>query len=101
MTYCFDLDGTLCTNTEGNYEKAKPYKERIKKVNELFGGGHHIIIDTARGSTTGLDWMDLTLQQLADWGVKYHELYVGKKLNYDIIIDDKAINDLTFFNDEQ
>ena len=101
MIYCFDLDGTLCTNTKGSYENAKPYEERIKKLNNLFDDGNHIIIDTARGATTGLDWKGLTILQLNNWGVKYHELYVGKKLNYDIIIDDKAINDLTFFNDEQ
>ena len=23
--YCFDIDGTICTNTDGDYEKAKPY----------------------------------------------------------------------------
>ena len=101
MIYCFDLDGTLCTNTEGFYEKARPFTDRIVKVNKLFDEGHHIIVDTARGATTGVDWLELTTKQLNDWGVKYHELYVGKKLNYDIIIDDKAINDLTFFNDEQ
>lgn len=100
MIYCFDLDGTLCTNTEGNYEKAKPYKERIEKVNKLFSDGNHIIIDTARGATTGLDWEELTVSQLEKWGVKYNEVRVGKKLNYNIVIDDKAMNDKDFFNEE-
>lgn len=100
MIYCFDLDGTLCTNTEGNYEKAKPYKERIEKVNKLFNNGNHIIIDTARGATTGLDWEELTVSQLEKWGVKYNEVRVGKKLNYNIVIDDKAMNDKDFFNEE-
>lgn len=100
MIYCFDLDGTLCTNTEGNYEKAKPYKERIENVNKLFSEGNHIIIDTARGATTGLDWEELTVSQLEKWGVKYNEVRVGKKLNYDIVIDDKSMNDKDFFNEE-
>ena len=100
MIYCFDLDGTLCTNTEGNYEIAKPYEKRIEKVNELFSEGHHIIIDTARGATTGIDWQELTISQLEKWGVKYNEVRVGKKLNYDIVVDDKSMNDKDFFNEE-
>ena len=101
MIYCFDLDGTLCTNTNGEYSLAEPLHDRIKKVNMLFDGGHNIIIDTARGATTGIDWLELTTNQLNEWGVKYHKLYVGRKLHYDIVVDDKAINDLNFFNDEK
>jgi hydroxymethylpyrimidine pyrophosphatase-like HAD family hydrolase len=47
FTYCFDFDGTLCTNTEGDYENAKPLHKRIEKVNELYAQGHKIIIFTA------------------------------------------------------
>lgn len=100
MIYCFDLDGTLCTNTNGEYFLAKPLNDRIDKVNLLFNNGHYIIIDTARGATTGIDWLELTKKQLNEWEVKYHELYVGRKLHYDIIVDDKAINDIIFFKDE-
>jgi hypothetical protein len=101
MIYCFDLDGTLCTNTNGDYKNAEPFLKRIKIVNELHENGNKIIIDTARGATTGIDWLELTTKQLNDWGVKYHKLYVGKKLHYDIIVDDKAINDLNFFSNEK
>ena len=45
----FDLDGTLCTNTNGKYKDAKPIKERIEKVNNLYEEGNQIIILTARG----------------------------------------------------
>jgi hypothetical protein len=100
MIYCFDLDGTLCTNTEGFYEKANPITDRIEKVNDLYNNGNHIIIDTARGSTTGKDWEELTTKQLKNWGVQYHELRVGKKLNYDVVIDDKSINHNDFFENE-
>jgi hypothetical protein len=96
MIYCFDLDGTLCTH-EKNYEDAKPMKDRIKKVNLLFDEGNIILIDTARGSTTGIDWFDITKKQLDEWGIKYHKLRVGIKLNFDILIDDKAMNDKFFF----
>jgi len=96
MIYCFDLDGTLCSH-ESDYNLAKPINERIKVVNSLYDENNVIIIDTARGSTTGVDWYEITQNQLKKWNVKYHELIVGKKLNYDIIVDDKAINDKLFF----
>jgi hypothetical protein len=97
MIYCFDLDGTLCTNTDGVYDLAKPYMERIETVNELFNNDNEIIIDTARGSTTGIDWFELTKKQLGSWGLKYHKLRVGDKLNADIFVDDKGIKDIDFF----
>ena len=96
MIYCFDLDGTLCSH-ESDYNYAKPIMERINKVNSLYDEGNTILIDTARGSTTGIDWYEITKKQLDFWGVKYHNLRVGIKLNFDIIIDDKAINDKLFF----
>ena len=97
MIYCFDLDGTLCTNTEGEYSKASPYLDRIDIVNSLYDSGNTILIDTARGSTTKINWYELTENQLKEWGIKYHTLRVGVKLNFDILIDDKCINDTLFF----
>jgi CMP-N,N'-diacetyllegionaminic acid synthase len=97
MTYCFDLDGTLCTH-EGDYNNAKPFLERIDKVNRLYEEGNTIIIDTARGATTGLDWHTTTELQLREWGCKYHTLRVGKKINADIFVDDKGISDSDFFD---
>jgi hypothetical protein len=96
-TYCFDLDGTLCTNTEGDYENSTPFVERINVVNKLYDDGNTILIDTARGATTKIDWYDVTKKQLDLWGVKYSILRVGIKLNADIFIDDKGINDKLFF----
>ena len=43
-TYCFDLDGTLCTLTDGKYEKAQPIIDRIQKVNKLYDEKNTIII---------------------------------------------------------
>ena len=97
MIYCFDLDGTLCTNTNGRYLEAIPYLDRIKKVNELYSSGNTIIIDSARGYTTGVNWTVLTEIQLENWGLKYSNLIVGKKPYADIFIDDKAIIDEEFF----
>ena len=35
MTYVIDIDGTICSNTNGNYEDAKPIVDRIKLINKL------------------------------------------------------------------
>ena len=35
MVYVFDIDGTICTKTDGDYSKAKPMQERIDVVNKL------------------------------------------------------------------
>jgi hydroxymethylpyrimidine pyrophosphatase-like HAD family hydrolase len=91
MTFCFDIDGTLCTNTHGDYELAVPFGDAIAAVNRLYDEGHVIQLYTARGSTTGLDLRPLTESQLAVWGVKYHELYFGKP-TADVYVDDRAIN---------
>jgi len=96
LTYCFDIDGTLCTNSDGFYASHKPYEDRIKKVNELHKKGHKILLFTARGSTTGKDWSELTMQQLKKWKVQYDYLIFGKP-DADIFIDDKGINDVLFF----
>jgi hypothetical protein len=100
MIYCFDLDGTLCSDTNGQYEKAEPYPLRIIRVNELYDMGHRIIINSARGSTTKWDWYDVTKKQLKEWGVRYDELYVGKKIDADVFVDDKAVSDRDFFAPE-
>jgi len=97
MIYCFDLDGTLCSNTNGEYEKATPFFDRIKKVNDLYNN-NIIIIDSARGSTTGINWNQITESQLLNWGIKHHILRTGIKFNADYFIDDKAISDKNFFD---
>lgn len=94
--YCFDIDGTICTNTDGAYERAEPWPHRISEINTLYEQGQVIKMFTARGSSTGIDWRELTERQLSLWGVKYHELILGKP-HADIFIDDKGINDAVWF----
>ena len=90
MIYVFDLDNTLCaTSSSKNYSESIPFLNAIKQVNNLKKEGHYIKIFTARGSGSGIDWRDLTKQQLLDWGVEYDELILGKP-SYDICIDDKS-----------
>lgn len=94
--YCFDLDGTLCKTINNDYKNSAPLFDRIDIVNQLANKGNRIIIFTARGATSGLDWTSITKQQLSDWGVLHHELILGKP-GADFYIDDKAIWDEDFF----
>ena len=90
-TFVFDIDGTICTNTFGKYELAQPFKERISYINELYEDGNVIKYFTARGSTTGIDWYELTKSQLEQWGALHHKLILNKPEG-DIYIDDKGFN---------
>jgi hypothetical protein len=99
MIYCFDIDGTLCSNTHGAYETAQPYPSRIAKLNGLYEQGHTIYLMTARGSTTGTDWRAATERQLMGWGVRYHALFLGKP-TADLYIDDRGVTDTEWFGDK-
>ena len=96
MKYIIDIDGTICTLTNGDYAEAEPYLFRIKHFNNLYDAGNEVHYWTARGSNSGKDWLELTLQQLNDWGVKYTTAKTGKP-TYDVWIDDKAFNVGTYF----
>ena len=104
-TYVFDIDGTICTLSDGNYELAKPKIDRIRIVNDLYDSGNVIYFYTARGmgrfnndaSMAKVNFLALTVKQLKDWGVKYHELFLGKPSG-DFYIDDKGLKDEDFFN---
>lgn len=95
-TYAFDLDGTLCSLTDGNYEAAQPFPRRINHVNKLHDLGNRIIIFTARGSTSQRDLFEFTTLQLKSWGLKFDELVTGKP-HFDILVDDKAVSELHYF----
>lgn len=91
MIYCFDIDGTLCTNTHGEYETAQPIPEMVAEINALHEEGHRILLFTARGTTTGIDWRELTAAQLDAWGVRYDELILGKP-QADVYVDDRGVS---------
>ena len=96
MKYIIDVDGTICTNTYGDYENATPFPARIQKLNRLYDEGNEIHYWTARGSSSGLDWSELTHKQIKQWGCKYHSISLGKP-SYDVWVDDKAFNSETYF----
>ena len=98
MNIYVDIDDTICFYNDGldkfssgrNYSKAKPNLANIKKINTLYDNGNEITYWTARGSITGIDWYQVTKDQLNEWGCKYHYLSVGEKPAYDLLICDKT-----------
>lgn len=97
MKYIIDIDGTICTKTNSEYEKAEPLLDRIFIINSLYDEKNEIHYWTARGSSSGKDWTEFTKNQLSNWGCKYNTLKLGKP-TYDIWVDDKALSDVEFFN---
>ena len=98
MVIYVDIDETICEyeNYTRDYSKAIPIVDNIKKINGLYDKGHIIVYWTARGSGTGIDWTEVTHNQLNKWGAKFTEVRLGKPY-YDLFIDDKAINTSQFF----
>ena len=84
MRYVIDIDGTICKevllpNGKKDYAIHEPMMDRIAIVNKLYDDGHEIKYMTARGAVSGVDYYELTKNQLESWGAKYTELSVGKK----------------------
>lgn len=91
-TFCFDIDGVIATVTPVNdYALARPIPGTVALVNKLYALGHRIVLFTARGSVTGIDWTRVTRRQMRSFGVKYHELRFGKPAA-DFYIDDRMIS---------
>jgi hypothetical protein len=98
VTVCFDLDGVLCNQTAGDYENAVPNAQAIALVNDLYARGVRIIIHTSRFMGRAADrpevayaeGFEFTQKQLAGWGVRYQELFMGKP-RYDLVVDDRSV----------
>tara|TARA_Y100000310_G_scaffold308422_1_gene351525 strand:- start:190 stop:492 length:303 start_codon:yes stop_codon:yes gene_type:complete len=87
-----DIDETICfyDEVERVYENAIPNYDNISKINKLYNEGNIITYWTGRGTVSKIDYYELTETQLFRWGAKYHELNVGKKPDYDLLICDKT-----------
>ena len=88
-----DIDETICFYSDvRRYDLSEPNYENIVKINKMYDSGWKIIYWTARGSKSGIDYRDHTLQQLKEWDCRFHELQIGpgQKPHFDLLIDDKA-----------
>lgn len=107
-TIAFDLDDVLCHRPKGyenlgpaKYNYCYPIEENIELVNSLYEEGYKIVIYTARGMSQFngnvaeiySQLYSQTIKQLNSWGLKYHQLVMGK-IHYDVLIDDKVLNSL-------
>ena len=89
--FVFDIDGVIAMKREDlDYAQAEPNERMISVINQLYDWGNEIVLFTARGYVTGIDWEGVTRQQMDLWGVKYNELHMGKP-NADFYVDDKMI----------
>ena len=93
MKIFVDIDETICFYDGVDrlgYKNAIPNEKNIAKINKLYEEVHEITYWTARGSYSGIDYLELTANQLDEWGCQYNELSVGEKPNYDLLICDKT-----------
>jgi len=89
--FVFDIDGVIAKLTkDNNYADAQPNQLMIDVINKLYRMGNQIILLTARGYATGIDWKEVTEKQLKAWALDYHELHFGKP-NADYYIDDHML----------
>jgi CMP-N-acetylneuraminic acid synthetase len=94
--FVFDIDGVIAQfNPDLDYANALPNERMVSVIRKLYEAGNEIILHTARGYVTGVDWRETTEQQLKRFGLPYHELHFGKP-NADYYVDDKMLdmNDL-------
>ncbi len=88
LTFCFDIDGTLCPikKKEEEYIDLVPFKEMIDKLREYKEGGAKIVLFTSRnmnsyGGNIGLinaNTAKVLLQWLDKWDIPYDEVIYGK-----------------------
>lgn len=94
--WVIDIDGTLLVSHPETCPTCKRVKyaliganrDLVAKVNARFAAGDRVILWTGRG----WDCYDLTVRQLKQVGVKYHQLVMGKPLG--TYVDADAIRGL-------
>ncbi len=96
---CFDLDNVICRTKKNFYKLSSPNKTIIQHINKLYKKGYIIKIFTARFMGRANDdsskarklAKNLTLKQLKNWKLNYHQVIFGKP-SYDVIVDDKSFD---------
>ncbi len=88
LTFCFDIDGTLCPikKKDEEYIDLVPYKEMLDKLREYKEGGAKIVLFTSRnmnsyGGNIGLinaNTAKVLLKWLDKWEIPYDEIIYGK-----------------------
>lgn len=104
LRLCIDVDDCVTEwNNDRDYVNFKPDIVMVTMINKLYDEGHHITLYTARGMKSvgpgriASEIVPSLLQNLANIGLRFHELLTHKPV-YDWIIDDKAMRPDEFKN---
>ena len=97
-TICVDIDDTILTTENRDFEHSIPRQDVIDKINAFHNAGYKVILSTARGAKSCATIEEriakydaLTRQWLKEHFVKYDELWFGKP-NADFYVDDKNMS---------
>ena len=103
LTFCFDIDGTLCPikKKEEEYIDLVPFPEMLAKLREYKEGGAKIVLFTSRNMNSyngniGLinaNTAKVLLQWLDKWDIPYDEIIYGKPWpgHHGFYVDDRTI----------
>lgn len=90
--FVFDIDGVIALKREDlDYAKAEPNIRMINIINKLYDMGNEIVLFTARGYVTKINWYPVTKEAMDRWGVKYTKIIMGKP-NADFYVDDHFVS---------
>lgn len=88
LTFCFDIDGTLCPikRKDQEYIDLVPFSEMVDKLREYKNGGAKVVLFTSRnmnsyGGNIGLinaNTAKVLLEWLDKWEIPYDEIVYGK-----------------------
>lgn len=110
LTFCFDIDGTLCPikKKDEEYIDLVPFKEMVDKLKEYKEGGAKIVLFTSRnmnsyGGNIGLinaNTAKVLLKWLDKWEIPYDEIIYGKPWpgHKGFYVDDRTIRPDEFLN---
>ena len=108
LTFCFDIDGTLCPikKKDEEYIDLVPYPEMLEKIREYKEGGAKIVLFTSRnmnsyGGNIGLinaNTAKVLLEWLAKWEIPYDEIIYGKPWpgHHGFYVDDRTVRPSEF-----
>ena len=101
LTFCFDIDGTLCPIKKKEEEYIDLVPEMLAKLREYKEGGAKIVLFTSRNMNSyngniGLinaNTAKVLLQWLDKWDIPYDEIIYGKPWpgHHGFYVDDRTI----------
>ena len=103
-----DIDDTICTTNNGDYQNSKPIAEVVDKIREYKALGFEICLSTSRNMRTyegnagkiAANTLPILIKWLDQHQVPYDEIYIAKPwCGFEgFYVDDKAIRPDEFVN---